>query len=133
MKNNRMIKGVLFLALLAVCLPSTAGAVDKTDFHYDSTQNLYNVCSVDQDDPSYIPAILACRAFIEAAVQYHDSVTDRKNLKRLICYGKDATIEKGRVAFIAWFEKHKNDKKLMEELPVIGLVRALAEKYPCPK
>ena len=133
MKNNRMIKGVFFLSLLAACLPFTAGAVDKTDFNYDSTQNLYMVCSVEPDDPSYIPAILACRAFIEAAVQYHDSVTDRKNLKRLICYGKDATIEKGRVAFLTWFEKNKNDKKLMEELPVIGLVRALADKYPCSK
>ena len=133
MKNNRMIKGVFFFSLLAACLPFTAGAIDKTDFNYDSTQNLYMVCSVDQDDPSYIPAILACRAFIEAAVQYHDAVTDRKTLKRLICYDKDATIEKGRVAFLSWFEEHKNNKKLMEELPVIGLVRALAEKYPCPK
>jgi len=133
MKNCRMIKGVFFFFLLAACLPFTASAVDKTDFNYESTQDLYGVCSVDQDDPNYIPAILACRAFIEAAVQYHDSVTDSKNLKRLICYGKDATIEKGRVAFLAWFEKHKNDKKLMEELPVIGLVRALADKYPCSK
>jgi hypothetical protein len=133
MKNNRMVKGVFFFFLLAVCLPYTAGAVDKTDFNYESTQDLHDVCSVDPDDPNYIPAILACRAFIEAAVQYHDAVTDSKNLKRLICYGKDATIEKGRVAFLAWFEKHKDDKKLMEELPVIGLVRALADKYPCSK
>ena len=133
MKKRQMVTGVFFFVVLAACLPFTANAVDKTDFNYESTQDLYDVCSVDPDDPNYIPAILACRAFIESAVQYHDAVTDNKNLKRLICYGKDATIEKGRVAFLAWFEKHKNDKKLIEELPVIGLVRALADKYPCSK
>jgi hypothetical protein len=58
-------------------------------------------------------------------------VSDNENLKRLICYGPDATIEDGRKAFVEWVDGHKTDKKSMEELPVIGLVRALADKYPC--
>jgi hypothetical protein len=32
---------------------------------------------------------------------------------------------------VEWVDGHKTDKKSMEELPVIGLVRALADKYPC--
>ena len=133
MNKKRIIKGVFFFALLAAFLPFSADAVDKTDFNHATTQNLYNLCSVKSDDPNYIPAIYACRAFMEAAVQYHDAVTDKKALKRLICYGSGATIEEGREAFVAWAEKHRDDKKLMEELPVIGLVRALTEKYPCSK
>jgi len=37
----------------------------------------------------------------------------------------------GRAAFVAWAQKHLADKKLMNEMPVVGLVRALAERYPC--
>ena len=133
MKNRRMIKGVFFFALLAACLPFTAGAVDKMDFDLISTQDLFALCSATPDNPDYIPAIYACRGFIEGAVQYHDAVSDKKNLKRLICYDSGATIKEGKEAFVAWAEKHRDDKKLMEELPVIGLVRALAEKYPCSK
>jgi hypothetical protein len=36
------------------------------------------------------------------------------------------------LAFIAWAEKNKDNKELMNQLPVRGLVKALAEKYPCP-
>jgi hypothetical protein len=54
-------------------------------------------------------------------------------MKRLICYPKGATIADGRAAFVSWAQKHAQDKKLMDEIPVIGLVRALAEKYPCKK
>ena len=53
------------------------------------------------------------------------------NLNRLICYPKGATVSDGREAFVAWVNKHQGDKQLMEELPVIGLVRALADRYPC--
>jgi hypothetical protein len=85
------------------------------------------------DAPEYIPASFACRGFIEGAVEYHDEVTKRKKMKRLICYPKGATIADGRAAFVSWAQKHAQDKKLMDEIPVIGLVRALAEKYPCKK
>jgi hypothetical protein len=131
MKIRRLTSQVFFFSLLVACIPFTAGAVDEMDFNLVSTKNLYNLCSVAPDNQDFIPAIYACRGFIEAAVQYHDAVSDRRNLKRLICYTPDATIKDGRDAFVAWVEKHRNDQTLMEEMPVIGLVRALAEKYPC--
>ena len=123
---------LLFVVLL-ICLPLKAGAVDEQDFKYNTTQDLYDLCSIDPSSADYAPAIYACRAFIEAAVQYHDAVSDGKNLKRLICYGPDATIEEGRKVFVEWVEKNNGDEKKMAEIPVIGLVRALADKYPCTK
>jgi hypothetical protein len=135
MKNHRkdgiMKNFVLLFAILIVCLPFQVGAVDEQDFKFNTTQDLYDLCSMDPTSSDYAPAVYACRGFIEAAVQYHDAVSDNENLKRLICYGPDATIEDGRKAFVQWVDGHKTDKKLMEELPVIGLVRALADKYPC--
>lgn len=109
----------------------SAFAVQDEDINFDTTEDLYQVCSVQSNAPEYIPASFACRAFIEAAVQYHDAVTDRKNLKRLICYPKTATVADGRAAFVAWAERNVGNQSLMNELPVVGLVRALAAKYPC--
>ena len=64
-------------------------------------------------------------------MQYRVAVSDRKNLKRLICYPKTVTVEDGRAAFVAWARPRLRDAMLMEELPVVGLVRALTDKYPC--
>jgi hypothetical protein len=120
-------------ALAAALCTQPAMAVQDEDVDFDTTEDLYQVCSVDPAAPEYIAASFACRGFIEATVQYHDEVTDRKHLKRLICYPKGATVANGRMIFVAWAEKNKGNEKLMSEVPVVGLVRSLAEKYPCKK
>jgi hypothetical protein len=116
---------------LAVAQPATA--LQESNFRFDTTTDLYNVCSVTQDAAEYIVANQACRAFIEAAVQYHDEISDRKNLKRLVCYPANAMIEDGKAAFLAWSKTHSGNAKLMGEQPVVGLIRSLAAKYPCKR
>jgi hypothetical protein len=118
-------------AVAAALYAQAALAVQDEDINLDTTEDLYQVCSVTDEDAEYIPASFTCRGFIEAAVQYHDAVSDRRNLKRLICYPKGATIADGRKAFLAWAKKNAGDGTLMGEQPVVGLVRALAERYPC--
>ncbi len=133
MKNNHLLSAALGAALLASSLTQTAGAVEEANFNLGSTMDLYQICSVDSNHPDFVPAIYACRGFIEGSVQYHDAVTDKKNLKRLICYGNDATLEEGRIAFLDWVRSNEDNDELMGTSPVFGLVRALAEKYPCSK
>lgn len=131
MRMKPSIKAVIGAAVATAFYAQSVVAVDDDDLDLDTTDDLYQVCSVAPDAAEYIPASFACRAFIEAAVQYHDEISNRKNLKRLICYPKGATIADGRAAFVAWAEKNAKDKKLMQERPVVGLVRSLADKYPC--
>jgi hypothetical protein len=131
MSTNPLFSSMMGAALAAVLGSQSAIAVQNEDVDFRTTEDLYQVCSVAPEAPEYIAASFACRGFIEAAVQYHDEVSDRKNLKRLICYPKTATVGDGRSAFVAWAKKHSGDEKLMNEVPVVGLVRALAEKYPC--
>jgi hypothetical protein len=126
-----LLKGVLCVAAAAAMAAQTAQAVEDEDLNFDTTEDLYQVCAVTPDQPEYVAASFACRGFIEAAVQYHDQVTDRRNLKRLICYPQGASIADGRTAFVAWARANAGDAKLMGEAPVVGLVRALAAKYPC--
>jgi hypothetical protein len=113
--------------LAVVLVASPALAVEPEDLRFDTTEDLYQVCS---SDPSS-PAQLACTGFIEATVQYHDGVANKRDMKRLICYPAETTIANGRTAFVAWAESNKDDAKLMGEQPVVGLVRALADAYPC--
>ena len=110
-----------------------AAGVDEADFSLRTTENLYDLCSVTSDHPDYAPAIYACRSFLEATVQYHDAVSDGKTLKRLICYPSNATLEDARRAFLAWAEANAGSPRVMAEMPVIGAVRALEDKYPCKR
>jgi hypothetical protein len=133
MKRIAAIPRLAAAALLAGVLPLGAYAVDESDFALNSTEDLYQLCSTTSENENFIPSVYACRGFLEGAVQYHDAVSDRKNLKRLICYPSDATLADGRQAFITWAKANQGNTELMGEMPVIGLVRALADKYPCPK
>ena len=117
----------------ALALAQPAAAVEDSDFKFDTTSDLIAICSTPADAAEYLVANEACRAFIEATVQYHDEVSDRKHLKRLICYPATTTIEDGKAALAAWATTHSGDQKLMGEQPVVGLMRALAAKYPCKK
>ena len=118
-------------ALLAFAMAQPVAAIEDKNIAFDTTEDLYRVCSVDAADPSYTAAQVACTAFIKATVEYHDLVSNQKQLKRLICYPQGTTIADGRTAFLAWAQKNAGDAKLMGELPVVGLVRALAKTYPC--
>ena len=131
MKTNRFLSGAIGVALLLGVVPQALSAVTEVDFNLKSTEALYNLCSVEPKDPNYIAAIYGCRGFIAGAVLYHDAVSDRKQLKPLICYPESATIHDGRLAFVKWAEANSDNQKMMQEVPVVGLVRALAAKYPC--
>lgn len=131
MKNKLSFRAALGAAILVGASTQPAAAIEDDDLRFDTTSDLYAVCTVSASDAEYPVANQACRAFIEAAVQYHDAVSDRKNLKRLICYPKSATIQDGKDAFVSWAKKNARNKNLQKEIPVVGLVRALASKYPC--
>ena len=122
---------LLTAALLCVAFARPAAALEEADFNFDTTEDLYSICSTTGTDANAAAAQVACRAFIEATVQYHDEVSDRKNLKRLICYPQGTSVADGRKAFVSWAEQNAKNAKRMGEMPVIGLVRALAAAYPC--
>ena len=131
MKKKHMLSGLALCLLLTAAASLSAGDVEEVDFKFKTTRGLYNLCSAQPDDPHFSTARWACRGFLEGTVQYHDGVSDMKNLKRLICYPSEATIADGRDVFIAWGKKNLDNTEYMNEYPVLGVVRALSEKYPC--
>jgi len=108
-----------------------AAAVENANLRFDSTRDLYAICSVPATAAEFLPAREACRAFIEGVAQYHDLISKPGRMKRLYCMPANSTIEDGVSAFNAWVATRTSDAKLMGEEPAVGLVRALAAKYPC--
>lgn len=108
-----------------------AAAVEKRSFWISDTQDLLELCTTPVDDPLRGEAINYCMAYMDGAVDYHDAITDHEDLKRLICYPDTATLEQGVLTFIRWAEENSGDEKLMGEPSVIGVVRALEDKWPC--
>jgi len=120
------------LSVAALSLwPVLAQSTDATTFNLKTTEDLYRVCSTANDDPLRIQAINFCEGFLVGAVSYHDAVTSRENLKRLICYPEGVTRADGIQAFLDWAAAHQADNKFMNDPPVFGAVRGLAHKWPC--
>jgi Rap1a immunity proteins len=123
---------LLFLAAVSTGLWSTlAQATDATNFTLTTTQDLYVVCSTPNSDPLRSEAINFCEGYLLGVVGYHNAIVDRKHLKRLICYPQDATRDQGIQAFVDWSASHQQDRKFMNDPPVVGAVRGLAAKWPC--
>ena len=122
----------LFAVIAALGLaPALAHATDPATFTLKTTEDLYVVCSTPNSDPTRVQAINFCAGFLLGVVSYHDAVSDRRNLKRLICYPTGATRDQGIQAFVDWASSHQQDQKFMSDPPVMGAVRGLAAKWPC--
>lgn len=121
---------LLGIAVIALW-PGLVQATGTADFTLKTTEDLYRVCSVGPDEPLRREAINFCEGFLLGALSYHDAITTRENLKRLVCYPPTATRDQGIQAFIDWAVTHQRDQKFMNEPPVFGAVRGLASKWPC--
>jgi hypothetical protein len=122
----------LLLTIAAVAVwPTFARATDSANFTLKTTEDLFVVCSTANSDPLRPEAINFCEGFLLGVVGYHDAVTGRKQLKPFICYPQTATRDQGIQAFIDWAASHQQDRKFMNDPPVVGAVRALAAKWPC--
>ena len=117
MKKRPFLSGAILGLLLAAATPLSTFAVEETDFNMNTTRDLYDLCSVKDDNPNYLPAHWACRGFLEGAVQYHDGVSDQEHLKRLICYPATATIADGKV-FLGGMDDTLGILKCFDEVTV---------------
>ena len=106
-------------------------AVTPDDFHVKTTRDLVKLCKVDPDAELYSAARAFCLGYVDGAVDYHDVLTAHEDMKPLVCYPETATLELGASVFIAWGKERDLDDPIMGTPPVQGVIRALAEKWPC--
>jgi hypothetical protein len=63
----------LFCYLFVFLLPGFAGAVTENDFLADTTQQLFNLCTVSPDNPLYNQALGFCRGYLVGAWDYYEA------------------------------------------------------------
>ena len=130
MNFRQFLTAVLAAAACAALWPGDSSAADRS-FWITDTQDLLDICTVPREDPQRDEAIHYCLAYMDGVIDYHDILTDHEEMKRLICYPDTATLEQGVLVFIDWAQEKQADMKVMKEPPVLGVVRALAAKWPC--
>ena len=131
MYRNLLLPRLLAIAAVMALWSNPVSAIEKRDFWISETIDLLDLCTTPVDDPLRSQAINYCMAYLDGAVDYHDAIIDHENLKRLICYPDTASLEQGVLVFISWARANRDDEKLMNEPTVIGVVRALADKWSC--
>ena len=124
-------RAVLGIAALGATALWFGQAKAEPSFFIATTEDLYALCTTPRDDPQRQEAINYCVAYLDGVVDYHDAVSAHEDLKPLICYPDRSTLEQGVLVFIRWAEERQNDTMVMDEIPVIGVVRALASEWPC--
>ncbi len=122
-----------FACAVALCLvPALGHAVERVDFDLKTTQDLLDVCTVNGSDSLASEAAYLCVGYFVGAIHYHNSAVG-PNMKPLVCAPKGTTRNEVIHTFVAWGQANAGNLKLMGEVPVVGAVRALEEKWPCKR
>jgi len=124
--------GLVGAVALALMISGTIGnANDKTDvddFRADTVQGLYDICMLDPNHPLADRAVGFCLGYVAGAAHYHRAISDGPDIEPLICPEEEISRLALAKTFVVWAE---NNPQYAEALPVEGVVRAAAEKWPC--
>ncbi len=116
----------------AMMLFSAQGsAATPENYVVQTTGDLVKLCSVNEGHDLYRSARGFCLGFLEGAWEYHQALTAGASFTALACPGPDVTRDQAADVFVAWAEK--NPQALNREKPVHGVMRAIIDKWPCPK
>ena len=132
MKFRQLLAAAVILAA-GLALGQTSAEAQDRAFLVNTTEDLHNLCTMPDGAAMRTEAINYCMAYMDGAVDYHDVLTtgDNDEMKPIVCYPETATLELGVVTFIEWGNSMRDDRKLMDEPPVLGVLRALSKKWPC--
>ena len=117
------------IALSALVLSTQSVAATAQQRHVESTADLVELCSISADDPMYDAAMGFCLGYIDAAMDYHAALTAGPKNDPIACPKTSVTREEVVVVLMEWSKR--NTEHLNSEAPVVGVMRASAEKWPC--
>ncbi len=119
------------VAAVLIALATTTHAEQNTDvddFRAETVQGLYDICMLDPNHPLADRAIGFCLGYVAGTAHYHRAISAGPDIEPVVCAaGEISRLELAKV-FVLWAEKNP---QYAEALPVEGVVRAAAEKWPC--
>jgi len=125
-----MIRILEALASCMVILPVTAGAaVTEDNFLMRTTGDLATLCSANSSDPLMTAAVNFCHGFGVGVYQVLREEAAARPADPLFCVPNPTPTRNSVVAaFVQWARTHPGE---MSQPPAEGLVRFLAQQYPC--
>ncbi len=105
-------------------------ASEAEDFAAETVQGLYDICMLDPDHPLADRAVGFCLGYVAGAAHYHHAISDGPDIEPLICPEEKISRLEIAKTFVLWAEKNP---QYADTLPVEGVVRAAAERWPCEK
>jgi gamma-glutamyl phosphate reductase len=123
----KLIRYVIALAAVAASTQTPAGSPQGRQVN--TTEDLIELCSVSAADPVYDAAMGFCLGYIDAALDYHAALTAGPKYDPIACPETSVTREEVVVVLMDWSKR--NAQHLKNETPVVGVMRASAEKWPC--
>lgn len=128
MRHLSLRAAVASFALAALAGP--AFALDANDFAIDSTHDLYDLCSVQANDPQADTGHLLCIGYFAGAIDYHRAVIG-PNMPPIVCAPEGTTRQNVIDNFVAWAGARLNDAAAMDAPPIQGAVASAIEAWPC--
>ena len=127
---KRVLSSIFAAALVLGLTPSLAGALGEGDFDIENTRELLRLCGASPSMNLSEQAVYFCHGYFTGAADYHDSVVGG-DLKRLICDPEGTTRNDAVNVFVSWGNANLANEARMGEPALLGVIRALAEKWPC--
>ena len=123
----KFIRFAIALTALAAAPQNWAGVSEG--HQVVTTQDLVELCSVSAGDRRYDAAMAFCLGYIDAAMDYHAALTAGPKYDPIACPKTTVTREEVVVVLKEWSKR--NPQHLNSEAPVVGVMRASTEKWPC--
>lgn len=121
-------------ATLVVMNAASAGAqsappLTENNFQVKSTGDLVRLCEAKPADTTGVAALHFCHGFAVGAYQYYQIVSAAEGKKPLFCPPNPTPSRNQLIAdFVVW--ANQNPQQL-GTLPVEGMFRYLAQRFPC--
>lgn len=124
-------RSIRYAVLLATIVASTQLPAEAAKIkQIDTTGEFVALCSVNADDPVYNAAMSFCLGYIDAVMDYHQALTAGDKYQPIACPDTEITRQQVVATLLEW---SKNNAQYLEsETPVHGVMRAAADKWPCP-
>ena len=113
----------------AMLVAGQAAALDPKGYQVIHTSHLVELCSLDEADPLYHEAMGYCLGYVDAALDYHAALTSGSRYEPIVCPPSAITREEVVIVLLDWSKD--NARHMHSETPVHGVMRAVAEKWPC--
>lgn len=103
-------------------------AAEAADFLLKTTRDLYQACTISEDNAFHDKATAFCYGYMLSAFHYDAALHQRKKEERLVCPEPDTSLLDLVAAFRHWAEQNP---QYLNELPVEGVMRSAMQQWPC--